>query len=136
VSKVISFQWDPLYTAGGSGSLAERIRADHDRPVVSHGFRWTSDGRPGIVLNGYHLNAAVVRLTWWDSGWQLRTSTISVADAGWFDPAAGRNNPRLPDPMQAIWLPFDWTDVAPRFYVHADVTGAGEPASHRYSLGY
>lgn len=137
VSKVISFQWDPLYTCDDGGSpLADQIRADHDRPLVSHGFRWTSDGRPGIVLDGYHLDAATVKLTWYDAAWQMHSRTVTVAESGWYDPSAGRNSPRLPDPMQAIWVPFAWTDMAPHFFVHADVTSAGEPANHRYSLAY
>jgi hypothetical protein len=50
--------------------------------------------RPGIVFDGYHLNAAVVRLTWYDTAWQAHSRTVTVAESGWFDPAAGRDNPK------------------------------------------
>lgn len=53
VSKVISFQWDPLYTTGGDDSLAEQIRADHDRPVVSHGFRLAGVSKAYVLACAY-----------------------------------------------------------------------------------
>lgn len=140
VTKVISYQWDPLYTCqtadsgGFSGvPLVSQIEADFDRPVISYGFRFASDSRPGLVLDGYHLDHATVTLTWYDKAWQMHTRTVP---AGWWDRDAGKNNPRLPRTMEAIWVPFDWTDLAPDFYVHADVTNNGKAANYRYSLAY
>jgi cysteine-rich repeat protein len=137
-TRLISFMWDPFYTCldgGYSQSLHAEIESDHDRPIAANAFFFNSGGDDGIIVRGFNLTAAgtVFHLTWYDSGWNIHSTTVS---AGWTSPGWGATNDRSPL-LDEVWLPFDNSDLAPSFYVHIVVEGPGNlQAHHQYSLGY
>jgi hypothetical protein len=136
--RLISFMWDPLYTCldgGYTQSLHGEIVSDFDRPIASQAFRFSSGVADGIIVRGFNLAdpATVFHLEWYDSGWHIQSATVSAswAVAGW-----GASNGRSPL-LDEVWFPFDYSDLAPSFYVHIRPERPGSlPAHHRYSLAY
>jgi hypothetical protein len=138
-SKLISFMWDGPYTCQGgqSTTLAEEIEADASRPILTQAFQFASGGKDGITVRGYHIaDAPSVSLSWYDAAWAVQSKAVAVDGNGWVNAAYGQSNADVPDAVQELWVPFDWTNMAPSFWVHVNVTSGGKKATHQYSIGY
>ena len=136
-SKLISFMWDAYYTCQGNSptNLGEDVATDHARPIVSHAFAFESGGQGGIVLRGYNIVGGDVGLSWYDASWAVQAATVNTGQ-GWEDPGYGAASSDHPARLEEVWIPFDWDDMAPDFYVHMSVTLGGLTSSHLQSLAY
>lgn len=136
-SRVVSFMWDSLYTCAGgeSTTLGEDLALDAARPIIAEAFRWDSGGTPGVVLRGYGLDGSSIGFTWYDSAWVAQGDT-QAASQGALDSGYGAAHDEVPDGLQELWLPFDWSEMAPDFYLHLSATGAGGTSHHPFSLAY
>ena len=136
-ARLISFMWDAYYTCTGDSAttLGEDVAADHGRPIVSQAFAWESGGTPGLVIRGYGITGGDVGLTWYDGAWVVQSATVSTSQ-GWENPGFGAGDPAFPDRLEEVWLPFDWSDMAPDFYLHISATTAAGTSTHLHSLAY
>ena len=136
-SRLISFMWDAYYTCTGNNAttLGEDVAADHARPIVSQAFSWESGGTPGLVIRGYHLVGSDIGMTWYDGSWAVQNATMATSQ-GWENPSFGASDPAFPDRLEEIWLSFDWSDMAPDFYLHVSATTGAGTSTHLHSLAY
>lgn len=62
--KIISYGWDPFFTCQArhdTPSLADDIAAGWQQPIIVHASQQTRDGRPGVLVEGYHLQGGSLR---------------------------------------------------------------------------
>ena len=124
-SRMISFMWDPFFTAprgamGASPSLFATVTAQPDRPLICGAYFFDSAGTLGIIIRGYNLALAGVRivLTWYDHSGAVQTRNHLVGSNGWVDPMFGRRDARRPPRFQEIFVPFDRTSILPSWWIH------------------
>jgi len=136
-SRLISFMWDAYYTCTGDDptTLGEDVASDHGRPIVAQAFAWESANTPGLVLRGYGITGGDVGLTWYDGAWAVQSATVPTA-SGWENPGFGAGDATYPDRLEEVWIPFDWSNMAPDFYLHISVTTAAGTSTHLHSLAY
>ena len=137
-SKIISFMWDGLFTCAtsfnGGKTLADTVLTDATRPIASEAFRWPPGGN-SLVVRGFNLATPGTKfeLFWYNAAWK-DTSIIVTMNSP--DPNWGAQNNRSPL-LQEVYVPFDWADMAPNFYVHiTPQSPAGVKANYTYSMQY
>ncbi|GAA2205918.1 hypothetical protein GCM10009850_013760 [Nonomuraea monospora] len=62
--KIISYGWDPFFTCQArydTPSLADDIAAGWQQPIIVNAVPQTQDGRPGVLVEGYHLQGGTLR---------------------------------------------------------------------------
>ncbi|HEX4812065.1 MAG TPA: DUF4434 domain-containing protein [Nonomuraea sp.] len=63
-TKIISYGWDPFFTCRSrhdTPSLADDIAAGWQQPIIVNATRHDRDGRPGTLVEGYHLRGGTFR---------------------------------------------------------------------------
>ncbi|WP_157547895.1 DUF4434 domain-containing protein [Nonomuraea candida] len=64
VAKIISYKWEPFYTCQAghdTPSLADDIAAGWQQPIIVNAYRKELNGRPGLLVEGYHLHGVTLR---------------------------------------------------------------------------
>ncbi|MGR6923457.1 hypothetical protein ACU635_55150 [[Actinomadura] parvosata] len=65
IAKIISYGWDPFFTCQArydTPSLADDIAAGWQQPIIVNAIPQELDGRPGVLVEGYHLKGGTLRL--------------------------------------------------------------------------
>ncbi|MEU6721524.1 DUF4434 domain-containing protein [Nonomuraea sp. NPDC046802] len=63
-SKIISYGWEPFFTCQArydTPSLADDIAGAWQQPIIVNAVRKDVDGRPGLLVEGYHLRGGTFR---------------------------------------------------------------------------
>jgi len=107
--------------------------AGSQRPLITEAFRWWSSG-DGLIVRGFGLAQGNLRFTYYDANWQIRSKTVS-ASSGWVDVNFGARFNR--ERLQEVWIPFDWSNMAPNFWLHIEAIGpSGETSRPLFSIRY
>jgi len=138
-SKLISFMWDGLYTceAEDGTTLADVLAEDMDRPIVALALEEQrgESKHEGVALVGVNLSGGTAHLSWYDSDWGF-LSHDQVIEPKFADLKWGSDQEAMPDGLERVWMPFDWTNTAPSFWLHISVSNDKKQGTHQYSLAY
>lgn len=134
---VISYMYDPLFTcttASRPQALIDEILAHAWRPVVDTAFKFSSGGKDGFILRGYHVadKNPTFTLTWYDSAWKVHSEQVTPQ---WTDPTWGAKNAGRAWAQEAF-VPFSFADLAPHFWVHIRASNDAGQSSEAFSYGY
>ena len=91
----------------------------------------------GVNLAGVNLAGSTAHLTWYDSSWGLQSAELAL------------DQETIPDALELVWMPFDWSNTADDFWLHIRVTDDHKKSPstedyptvyrethHSYSLAY
>jgi hypothetical protein len=137
VRHIVSYMYDPLFTCTTPNhpkALIDEILDDSSRPIVDTAFRFTSNGKDGFIVRGFHIAELnpKLSLTYYDSSWAAHTVVLTP---DWTNPIWGQTNSG-PAHTQELFLPFSFDDLAPNFWVHVRAQNDAGVASEAFSYGY
>ncbi|HPY16803.1 MAG TPA: hypothetical protein PLM08_03945 [Polyangiaceae bacterium] len=137
VQHVISYMYDPLFTCTTTTqpkALIDEILEQAWRPLVDTAFKFSSGGKEGIIVRGYHVADRNPRfsLTWYDSAWTVQTTTVVPS---WTNPTWGLDHEARPFAQEAF-IPFEFKGLAPAFWIHIRAENDAGSASESFSFAY
>ena len=144
--------WDGLFTCEAEDGtiLADELAEDMTRPIIALALEQEQgkSKEEGVNLAVVNLAGSTAHLTWYDSSWGLQSAELAL-EPKFADPNWGSDQETIPDALELVWMPFDWSNTADDFWLHIRVTDDHKKSPstedyptvyrethHSYSLAY